>query len=350
MVNVAPRQKFTGGAIALSGTPDGRSIVYCVADLGLSSVISVPSDGSGEMRPLFTLTNEAVNLDVAPDGSIYTDQVVTDTMVLRFPAAGAPAERLAQVQSGGILSLVLPDGRPLVYTVAGLKRRLQILQKDGSLSPLIEGSEDAGPPASMAGDQRVAVLTDRKPLEIAIVSIADGRIVGRVPVKAEAISSLASSPDAKTFYYSSAGFIWSMSATGGDSQKLTAGQSVSADPNGRDLLVTRLDSDTVRLFRVPVNGDAEKPIEFQGNARLASPLLGRSAVGPGGLIAARTSSADKYMYHASLIDPREGTIARIPVPLPFEGEMGLPVWTRDGKIVATANTYTMRIYRFRPAR
>ncbi len=267
-----------------------------------------------------------------------------------FLPRALPRERLAQLQSGAILPLVLPDGRPLVYTVAGFKRRFQILQPDGSLSPLIEGSEDAGPPASMAGDQRVAVLTDRKPLEIAIVSIADGRIVGRVPVKAEGISSLASSPDAKTFYYSSAGFIWSMPAAGGDPQKLTAGESVSADPNGRDLLVTRQDSDTVRLFRVPVNGGAEMPIEFHGDARLSSPLLGRSAVGPGGLIVAKTGSADKYLYHASLIDPRAGTVVRIPVPLPGEVEMGLPVWGRDGKITATAITYSARIYRFHRSR
>jgi eukaryotic-like serine/threonine-protein kinase len=350
MVNVAPRQRFTGGPVALFATTDGQSIVYSVTDLGLSTVVSVPSDGSGDMRPLFTTTSEVTNLDVAPDGSIYADQVVGSSVLLRFPAAGAPTERLAQVPNDGILILVLPDGRPVVQTVAGFKRRLFIVQLDGSLSPLMEGSEDGGPPATMVGDQRVAVLTDRKPLEIAIVSIADGRIVGRVPVKGEGISSLASSPDGKTFYYSSAGSIWSMPAVGGDAHKLTAGESVSADPNGRDLLVTRQDSDTVRLFRVPVNGGTAQPIGLHGDAHLSTPLLGRSAVGPGDLIVARSSSADEYAYHPSLIDPHAGTITRIPIPLPFDGELGLPVWTRDGKIVATAVTYSMRIYRFHPAR
>ncbi len=72
-------------------------------------------------------------------------------------------------------------------------------------------------PAALVGDSQVAVLTDRRPLQIAIVSIADGRIVQRVPLAANSISSLASSPDGSTFYYSSAGFIWSMPASGGES-------------------------------------------------------------------------------------------------------------------------------------
>jgi hypothetical protein len=319
--------------------------MYATGENGFYRVISVPSDGSGEMREVLTLTSRPTSLDIAPDGTIYGDQKAINNVLLRFSAAGGAAERLMPTPGHyGDLVLILPDGRPLVYTVAGLKRRLQIRNADGSVSALVEGSQDFFPPAAMVGDGQVAVLTDRRPLEIAIVSIADGRIMARVPVKARSISSLASSTDGRTLFFSSGGAIWSMPAAGGDPVKLGAGDKVSADPNGRDLLVSRGEADAIRLFRLPVSGGAEEPIAFRGEERLADTNLSASAIGPGELIVVQTASADKWMFGASLIDPRKGTISR--VPLNFEGQIASPHWTRDGKIVAMGMTFDMTIWRF----
>jgi hypothetical protein len=223
---------------------------------------------------------------------------------------------------------------------------MQIVQPGGSLSSLIEGNDDYGLPAAMAGDGSVAVLTRRAPLEIVTVSIADGRIARRVPVKAESTASLASSPDGSTFYYSSGGSIWSMPAAGGAPHKLAAGDGVSADPNGRDLLVSRQESDRVRLVRVRVTDGAEQPIVFRGGMRLAGTELGVAAVGAGGMIAVKAISTDRWMYQVGLIDPRAGTIA--PIPIGPDVEAGVPTWTRDGKIVASGTIYDMSIWRFHP--
>jgi DNA-binding beta-propeller fold protein YncE len=349
-VNVTPGETIKG-FIAAAATPDGRSVLYTKADNGFVSVISAPRSGSGPRRLLFTLTSTAWYLDVAPDGSIYIDQMAADNMLLRFSAHGGSVERLTQPQSqipgnSGGLALVLPDGRPLVYSVAGFQRRMQIVQPGGSLSSLIEGNDDYGLPAAMAGDGSVAVLTRRAPLEIVTVSIADGRIARRVPVKAESTSSLASSPDGSTFYYSSGGYIWSMPAAGGAPHKLTAGDGVSADPNGRDLLVSRQESDSVRLVRVRVTDGAEQPIVFRGGMRLAGTELGVAAVGPGGMVTVKAISTDRWMYQVGLIDPRAGTIA--PIPIGPDVEAGVPTWTRDGKIVASGTIYDMSIWRFHP--
>jgi hypothetical protein len=345
LVNVAPGQSFRGGEVPVATTPDGRFVMYAISDNGFFRVMSVPSDGSGEMREVLTLTHRLSSLDIAPDGTIYGDQTAINNGLLRFSAAGGTAERLTPTPGHyAELVLVLPDGRPLVHTVAGLKSRLQIRNADGSVSPLIEGSQDFFPPAAMVGEGQVAVLTDRRPTEVAIVSIADGRIMARVPVKADRISSLASSRDGRTLFFSSDGAIWSMPAAGGEPVKLGAGDKVSADPNGRDLLVSRGEADAIRLFRLPVSGGAEEPIAFRGDERLADTELSASAIGPGGLIVVQTSSADKWMFGASLIDPRKGAISRI--PLDFEGEIGSPQWTRDGKIVAEGSTYDMTIWRF----
>ncbi len=347
LVNTAPGQRFGKDSVAVAITPDGRSILYTSTDRGLTSVISVPRGGSGEMRPLFTLTNAIWGLEVAPNGDIYADQIAMNHTLIRASANGGAVERITHPQSygGGDPVLVLPDGRPLVYTVAGFKQRLQIVEPDGSLSPLIEGNEDCGPPAVLAGEGRVAVVTDRRPTEIAIVSIGDGRIVARVPVKADAISALASSPDGKTFYFSVGGFVWSVPSAGGDPRKLTAGDSVVADPNGRDLLVARQESDAIRLVRVPVSGGAGQPIDFHGGIRLAGTELGVSAVGKGGLIVVKAASADKWMYQVGLVDPKAGTIT----PVAIDFDLGTPMWTPDGKIIATGTTYGMSIWRFHPA-
>ncbi len=343
LLNLAPGQRFSG-AVAVAVTPDGKSVVYSSYGTGFSNVISVPRDGSGEMRQLFTTTNDPWFLDVAPDGSIYADQVSHDTMILRYPPAGGTPERLSHPHGTAAMSLILPDGRPLVYSVSGFKRRFQIVQPDGTLTPLIESSEECGMPAALVGDDRVAVMTDRKPLEIAIVSIADGRIVQRLPVPAERLSSLASSPDGKTLYYSSAGFIWSISTEGGPARKLAAGDSVSADVNGRDLIVSLQDKDAIRLMRVPVGGGTPQPIPMTGGLRIPGTLLHPSIVGPGGMIALTTASSDRWAFHAGLLDPRTGALKRI--PLNFDGETDWAGWTRDGKLVSIGTVIGMSLWRF----
>jgi len=350
MINVAPGQVFSRATLgtALAVTPDGQSIVYSAFGAGLNSVISVPRDGSGRMRQLFTLTNDPWYLDVAPDGSIYTDQVSQNNAILRFPAAGGHPERLGHAQDKrATLALVLPDGRPLVYTVSGFKRRFEIVQSDGGLSPLIESSEEYGMPAALAGEGQVAVLTDRRPLQIAIVSIADGRIVQRVPVAAPSISSLASSPDGKTFYYSSAGYVWSMPAAGGDPRQLTPGDAVSADTGGRDLIVSLRDKDAIRLERLPVAGGDPQVIALHGDFSIPGTQLTSSMVGPGGQIAVSVASPAEWAWRLGLIDPGTGRVSLVPID--FDGETLAPVWTRDGHLVAMGSLMGLNLWRFHPA-
>uniref|UniRef100_Q020M0 Serine/threonine protein kinase n=1 Tax=Solibacter usitatus (strain Ellin6076) TaxID=234267 RepID=Q020M0_SOLUE len=343
LLNLAPGQRLDG-ALALAATPDGKSVVYSTQGRDFSSVISVPRNGSGEMRQLFTMTNIPLFLDAAPDGSIYADQLSHDTMILRYPPSGGIPERLTQLHGGAAVSLVLPDGRPLVYSVSGFKRRFQIVQPDGTLAPLIESSEECGMPAALVGEDRVAVLTDRKPIQIAIVSIADGRIMQRVTGPKDRLTSLSSSLDGKTLYYSSAGFIWSIPIEGGEPRQLAAGDNVSADANGRDLIVSLQDKDAIRLLRMPVSGGTPLRIPLSGELRIPGTLLRASIVGPGGLIAVTTASSDRWMYQTGLLDPRTGALRRI--PLNFDGETQWPGWTRDGKLVSIGTVIGMSVWRF----
>src|SRR5436305_15327483 len=72
----------------------------------------------------------------------------------------ATCNRSTSRRANAGVALVLPDGRALLYAVAGFKKRFQIVQPDGTLSPLVESNEECGLPAALAGREHVAVLTD----------------------------------------------------------------------------------------------------------------------------------------------------------------------------------------------
>jgi predicted Ser/Thr protein kinase len=345
---LAPHIRFEASrAVALAVTADGRSVILSAPSGSLFRLVQVPLDGAGTDRTLFTLTTYPWYLDVAADGSIYADQISTRQALIRFAPSGGAAERLTPYYSQGLQPYaVLHDGRTLAYTNAGVKRRFVIVEPGGGFSPLVESSEDCGPPAALVGDRQVAVLTDRTPLQIAIVSIADGRIVAHVPVAHKQIESLTASPDGKTFYYTSGGFVWSMPVAGGQAVRLGTGDSVAADPNGRELVVGIAEKETTRLMRLPVKGGPAEPIEAHGDVRLPSPQLVTGAVGPDGRIVVTVASDSQWAYLPGIVDPRAHTIARVPVS--FEGEMQYQTWAPDGHLIGGGSIHDFTIWHFRP--
>ena len=77
---------------------------------------------------------------------------------------------------------------------------------------------------------------------IAFADVETGRITRRIaPGKGE-IVSLAASPDGGTLYFAAGGSIWSIPSAGGQARKVRAGDRVVADPSGRALLVSVLES------------------------------------------------------------------------------------------------------------
>jgi Tol biopolymer transport system component len=314
--------------IAIAGSHDGRSVILSVRHGSLYGLVEVPLDGGVAQRTLLSLTAEPWFVDVAPDGTIYADQVRRGETLLRFPAAGGAVERLTGDYGYPVSPIaVLHDGRPVVQTMAGASSRIAIVEKDGTMSPLIESNEFCGPPATLVGDRH---------------------IVARVNVAHEPVVSLAASTDGKTFFYASGGFIWSMPAAGGETAKLGPGDNVAADPNGRDLVVAVTETDSVRLVRVPIGGGPVQPIEARGDVRMPGANLTSGAVGPDGRIAVFTASTSQWAYSAGMVDPRAGTIARI--PLTFYGEVAVPMWMPDHRLLASGRTYNFTLWRFRESK
>jgi Tol biopolymer transport system component/predicted Ser/Thr protein kinase len=345
MRQLAPGVVFRAGqAVAVATSQDPRFVILGVPAGSLYRLIEVPIDGGAATRTLLTLTTYPWYLDTAPDGSIYADQISTTETLLRFPVAGGTPERLTPLYTQPLNMFgVLRDGRPLIYTNSGTKFRFVIVEPGGGLSPLVESDERCGPPVALLGDRQVAVMTDRK-AELAIVSIADGRITSRVALQHDHPSTLTASPDGKMLYYTAGGFVWSMAATGGKAEKLGSGDGVSADPNGRDLIVSLAEKEATRLVRMPITGGAVQPIEMHGGLRLAGPNISTRAVASDGKIAVFVSSPSQWPYLSAIVDPRAQTIAA--VPLNFEGEISYPSWAPDGRLVASAKIYRYTIWQF----
>jgi hypothetical protein len=345
---IAPSLVFEAGkTVALATTHDGLSVLVSVASGSLYRVVQVPIDGGSAARTLLTLTTPVWYLDEAADGVIYTDQVSRAEMLLRFPPSGGTPERLTETyQQEMPVFAVLHDGRPLVFTNSGTTSRFVIVEPGGAFSPLVESNERCGPPAAVIDDRRLAVMTDKKPAEIAIVSIADGRIVARVPLQHRQVSSMAASPDGKTIFYAADGFVWSMPIAGGTARKLAPADNVAADPNGRDLIVSLAENESTRLVRVPVAGGAAQPIELKGEVRPMN-ILTNSAVGPDGRVVAYAASASRWSYMPAMLDPKTHTVTRI--PLNFDGEVTDLAWSPGGKLTATGKVYNFAIWRFRPS-
>jgi len=341
---LAPGIVFRGGdRVAVAGKHDGRTAIVSAPFGALYRFVEVPLDGGDKLRTLLTSTLPACGIDEGSDGLIYADQYSAAMSLVRFPATGGRPERLTEPYSERIDPLAaLAGGSSLVQ----LGRRTFIIDRIGKMFPLLETSEALGAPATTVGQGRVALTSDRDPPEIAVVSIDGGRVISRVRLKTGPVQSLAASPDGQRFFYAASGFIWSIAASGGSETRITAGESVAADPNGRDLVIAFQTQDSTQLVRVPVTGGLPQPIASRGDSRLAQPNLTSGAVGRDGKILVTATSNSRWVLCAGLVDPK-GTLA--PIPLSYDGETQRPMWASDGQIVAMSRDYQFTLLRFRPS-
>jgi hypothetical protein len=334
-------------AFPLAATADGRSVVVALLAGDLYRVLEIPRDGGRAIRLLFTLSLPVWYLDAAPNGDIYVDQISRHAAILRFGPQGGIPERLASYQNeqGGDLQ-PLVDGRVAMNLGAGEKRRVLVVQPSGALAPLLEINEACWPPITAVGGRLMAVMVGPETRrQIALVSIADGRIVRRLEGPKGTIGRMAASPDGQMLYYTASGFVWAIPVTDGKPRRIHEGDSVAADPNGRDLIVKLNEKDAYRLLRVPVSGGPVHLIDIRGELRPTPNPVSGSAVDAQGRIVLEATSTGSWFYAAALLDPKTGSFVKVPVQ--FDGDLFRPAWTRDGRVVAMGADMQAAIWRFR---
>jgi hypothetical protein len=118
-----------------------------------------------------------------------------------------------------------------------------------------------------------------------------------------------------------------------------------ADPSGRALLVTILESPNMRLFRVPLDGSPETEIAADAShAPRYSHLSPGSWSADGRLL---VSLHETWFAAPAVLDTRNGHVQ----PLPFDktSDYANMAWLPDGRMVALRISMRSTLWRFVPA-
>jgi hypothetical protein len=349
---LAPKLSIPATVVAfpLAPTPDNRSVLIDLPSGSLHQIVAVSRSGSEPAQVLLTLSTPPWWIDSGPDGNIYVDQVERPLQLLGFEVSGGTPEVIAasdaylpaMMQPG-----VFPDGRFLMPALISGHAHLLFGKPNGNFFPLIDTTEETGPPAALLPDNQVAFIAGTSSNRtIAIASASDGKIIRRLGgVKPASVTALAASPDGKTLYYAMEGNVWAIPAADGLPSKICAGDGVAVDPNGKDLFVDSFGKEGTRLFRVSLSGGPRQEIRTPGDVSLSNLPLSGSAVRQDGkvLVGIETGS---WFYSLAVLDPGSAKLTR--VPLKYSGDILLPGWTKDGHILAFGEPMRARLWRFRP--
>ena len=343
---------FITDNLPMAVAPDGRSVFVAVAAGNLHRVVAVPREPGAQPQSLLTLTMVPFSMDAGSDGSLYLDQTDRSSEVLRFAATGGAIERIAASPSyqrlGTGVALLLPDGRVLLPSRTAGRDRLQVTAPGKDPAPFLDTREETSPPAALLGTSEIAFVAGSAPAQsLAIASISEGRIARRLKGAKGPFDGLAASPDGKTLYYVAAGAVWAIPATDGEPRKVRAGDAVAVDPRQGDLIVQLREKEGIRLVRVPASGGPEREIPFRSEVRLGATPLAPNAVRADGRIVLATLAKDNWFWKLAVLDPETGAVEA--VPLNYEGDIPVPGWTADGKILALAFPLRASLWRFRPA-
>jgi serine/threonine protein kinase len=338
----------------LAVTQDGGSVLFDLPAGNLHRIVAVPRDGSEQVRPIVTLTEQPLFLDIGPDGSLYVDQIEQPADLLRFSPASGALERIplpsvsvsANTQSA--LALPLPDGRVLLTGRIVGRDRVLVMAPGKDPVPFIATDEETTGPLAMVGEDTFVFVAGTVPTRtLALASVADGRITRRLTrVDAGAILGIAGSPDGTTIFYVDSGTVWAVPAGDGEPRKIRGGNGVAVDPRGRDLLVSLNEPAGVRLIRMPISGGSEQLVPLPSDLRLSPTPLGGNAIGRDGRITVRVTPIDTWFWPAAIFDPATGRVVRVPGG--DQADMAAPGWANDGRLVTVAARVQGSLWRFRP--
>jgi Tol biopolymer transport system component len=338
-----PSDQFVPFVVA----PDGRSVFIALREGDAQRIVSVPMDGSNNLKTLMTLPSQVTSLDMDGSGSLYLDQRERPTEFLRVSPAGGTPIHVAAIAGNGSQALPLPDGRIVVDSVIGGRDRL-LLMTPGKEPSSFETQEETSSPMTLVGQALAAIMIGpRTNRTIALASLSDGRIVRRIESsKGARIDSMATSTDGRTIYYAASGSIWSIPVDDGPPRKLRNGDSVTVDPYRQDLIIRITDKDGTRMVRSPIAGGDERPISLKGNMRWAPWRQSSNAVGKDGRILAILTSPASWFWPVGLVDPDTGSVQVVQVG--YYADMG-GGWTADGNLLITAAGLRSTLWRFSPA-
>ena len=328
---------------------DGKSVIAALRAGSLTRIVSIPAGGRSQARTLFTVNALVWHLDAAADGSVYAGLTDRPAELVRRSLGGERSERIGNFP--GVYREViaaLPDGRVVFSGLASGRGRLMAVEKGRDPVSLVNTTEETSGPMTVVRPREIAFVIGPQPHEtIAVADVATGRISRRIsPGKGE-IQSLASSPDGKTLYFAAAGAIWAVPSSGGDQRMIRAGDSVAADSSGRYLLISARESARWRLFRVPLDGGAEREVTLQGSDPVEDRPVETSALSADGRLLLPLWPRDSWFNAPGLLDTVTGRLTRLPSD--EVSDYHSMAWLPDGQIMALHIGMRSTLWRFQSA-
>jgi Tol biopolymer transport system component len=337
------------GAPDYTVSRDGKSVLATMELGEFTRVLSIPARGNGPVRTLFTATHEVWGVDSAPDGSIYACITEVPAELVRRRVETDQTETLARFPevSDPDMFAVMPDGRVALTVLYSDRARLMAVAPGKKPVPLAATAEETSAPVTAVGSLEVAFLIGPVPRgAIAIADRETGRITRRIaPGKGE-ILSLAASPDGRTLYFVTADTVWAAPSAGGEARKVRAGNRVVADPSGKSLLISVVESANMRLFRVPLDGTPETEVRAEQADTVRYSHLSAGSLGADGRLLVSLHSA--WFSAPAILDTHTGRVQA----LPFDGASDYEsmAWLPDGRMVALRLREDSTLWRFTPSR
>jgi hypothetical protein len=132
---------------------------------------------------------------------------------------------------------------------------------------------------------------------------------------------------------------------GGEARKVSAGNRVVADPSGKALLISVLESTNMRLFRVPLDGTPETEVKTNAADAVRYSYLSPGSVSADGRLL--ISLHNTWFSAPAILDTHTGRVH----PLPFDGASDYisMAWLPDGRMVALRLGENSTLWRFTPA-
>jgi DNA-binding beta-propeller fold protein YncE len=352
----AARPLIPGSAGAWDFSHDGQSVIVASSADSLTHIVSVPIDGRTPPQTLFSVSNSVWYLGSARDGSVYASLTDRPTELVRRTLAGGQSEPLASFPYQPVpdTMAVLPDGRAVVTSSNGGRSRLVAVDKGKDPVPLISSTEENSAPMAVAGPREIAFVIGPAPHQtIAIADTATGRVTRRIPLNKGDIGSLAASPDGNTLYAAAfgaaGGAVWAVPSSGGEPRMIRAGDSVTADPSGRQLVIAVNESSKLRLFRVPVVSGGAGGSEQEIVTDASTPLMGAlspNALSADGRLLEPLSPRDSWFNAPALLDTATGGVTRIAAD--DVSDYHSMAWLPDGRIMALHIGLRSTLWRFQP--
>jgi WD40 repeat protein len=327
---------------------DGKSVLAAMPAGSLVHIVSIPRRGRAPIRTLLTVTQIVWGMDVGSDGSIYVNLVDRPADLARLSLNGDRSERVAsfpQLSTPEVISL-LPDGRVVVPAKAGGRARLMAAERGKDAVPLIATVEETAAPLASVGLREIAFVIGPTPREtIAVAEIANGRITRRITPGKGVINSLASSPDGKELYLAAGNSVWGISSFGGEARMICSGDSVIADPSGRNLVISRVETSKMRLFRVALDGKPEQEIPVDDSVPLFPQALSPNALRSDGRLLSPLAPRDSWFNPPGIIDTANGHITRIPSD--NTSDHNSMAWLPDGQVMVLQIGLRATIWKFK---